>query len=171
MIKVIHARTSKNFDQVRALMRAFVEWHREEHPDDLKQVDSYFGSREFEEELSSLPGKYSPPGGRLLLALLNGKTAGCVAMRELNMRSCEMKRMFIYPQFQGLGVGRTLSDAIVREARSIGYSTMYLNTSKKQAEAQGLYHSLGFRNCEPYYDLPEDLRKWLVFMKLSIKKD
>ena len=168
MIEIIDAATPEQLDQVRRLMRAFVGWHRQRHQQDLELINEYFNAKKFENELTSLPGKYSPPGGRLLLADHEGQTAGCAALREIDARTCEMKRMFVYPQFQSKGVGRALAERIVDEARSIGYSSMVLDTSVRQVEARGLYQSLGFKVVQPYYKLSERLENWLVFMQLQL---
>lgn len=76
--------------------------------------------------------------------------------------------MFVYAQFHGRGVGRALAQAIVQEARQIGYARMRLDTGRRQVEAQGPYRSLGFEDIAPYYDLPDDMRAWLVFMELDL---
>jgi len=168
MIQVVQAATSEHMDQVRALIREFVFWHRQEHQHDLPLIDEYFGAEDFEEELASLPGEYSPPGGSLLLALYNGEPAGCVALRELDQKTCEMKRMFVYPHFQGKGIGRILTRRIFEEAKRIGYTSIRLDTSIRQIEAQALYHSMGFERTTPYYELPDRLKNWLVFMELKL---
>jgi GNAT superfamily N-acetyltransferase len=168
MTSIKNVNTQEQIEQVRALMRAFVDWHRQRHIEDHELIDEYFNVRDFEEELAFLPGKYAPPKGRLLLALKDGQPAGCAALHELDAQACEMKRMFVYPQFQGKGVGRALAEALIREARTIGYASILLDTSFRQAEAQGLYQSLGFKKIEPYYELPEELQNWLVFMKLKL---
>lgn len=168
MIEIINATSQEHLDQVRSLIREFVGWHRRRHLEDLELIDEYFDARAFEEELASLPGKYSLPKGRLLLALYDGQPAGCVALREIDAQACEMKRMFVYTQFHGKGIGRALAEALIREARTIGYLSMRLDTSLRQAEAQGLYQSMGFKRIDPYYELPERLEDWLVFMELKL---
>src|SRR6476661_2548619 len=155
-------------DQVRALMRSFIAWHKERHGEDIDLINAYFDDAAFEDELVSLPGKYGPPRGQLLLATLDGAPLGCVALREIDSGSCEMKRMFVYPQHHGKGVGRALAEAIIKEARGLGYRAMRLDTSVRQDEANALYRRLGFEAIEPYYELPEDVRNWLVFMELKL---
>ena len=157
--------TQAELDQVRDLMRGFVGWHRVRHQQDLHLIDQYFDAAEFEAELASLPGEYGSPGGALLLATCDGVPAGCVALRGLDAVACEMKRMFVYPHLQGKGVGRALGEAILDEARRLGYRMMRLDTSIRQQEAIALYRRLGFRDIAPYYDLPDPLRNWLVFME------
>ena len=160
--------TSAQLDQVRSLMRSFIAWHKERHREDIHLIDAYFDADPFEQELASLPGKYAPPHGQLLLATVDGSPAGCVALRQIDAACCEMKRMFVYPQFHGQGVGYALAEAIVKEAKALGYRTMRLDTSIRQNEAKGLYQRLGFRPIEPYHELPEDMKNWLVFMELTL---
>jgi putative acetyltransferase len=162
------ARSKDDYQQVAALMRAFIEWHGERHAADRDIVESYFDPVAFSEELANLPGEFAEPRGRLLVADDDGRIAGCVALRDLGNSACEMKRMFVYPEFHGKGVGQLLGRAIVREAKAIGYRKMMLDTGPAQHEAQALYHKLGFVDVEPYYELSGELRNWLVFMELDL---
>jgi len=169
MTTIRQATDPEEFAEVRELMRAFIAWHRERHRPEAALIDRYFDSVEFDAELNSLPGVFAPPKGRLLLATHDGKPAGCVALRDLGDGACEMKRMFVYAQYHGQGVGRALVEAIIEEARQIGYARMRLDTGARQIEAQTLYRSAGFRTIAPYYDLPDDMRAWLVFMELELR--
>lgn len=168
MIQIIEPTTPEALDHVRALMRAFNSWHRARHPQDLELIDSYFDAAAFEHELAALPGKYRPPEGALLLALVDAAPAGCVALRKISTDACEMKRMFVYPEYHGRGVGKALGEAIIQVARNGNYSVMKLDTSIRQTEAQNLYTRLGFRPTTPYYGLSDELRNWLVFMELEL---
>lgn len=168
MTQVFVPTTEAQLGQVRGLMRAFLAWHRQRHHEDLHLVDQYFDAAAFEAELASLPGKYAPPRGHLLLALHDGEPAGCVALRELDSQTCEMKRMFVAPHLRGKGIGRALAETLLREARHIGYRSMRLDTSIRQLEAQALYRRVGFTAAEPETGLPEALRNWLVFMELRL---
>jgi len=161
--------STEQLDAVRNLMRSFIEWHRRRHTQDIHLIDAYFDAEAFEEELRSLPGVYLPPHGQLLLATSNGNAAGCVALRQVDAVSCEMKRMFVYEQFHGQGIGHALAAAIIDQARGLGYRRMLLDTSIRQDEAKRLYSRLGFQVVEPYYELPEDMRNWLVFMELKLQ--
>jgi len=168
VIEICHAESAAELNDVRRLIRAFTAWHRERHNQDLALIDAYFDADEFEEELANLPGDYSRPAGDLLLASIDGVSAGCVAMKPLDSERCEMKRMFVYPEFHGKGLGRALGEAIIESARTAGYRTMLLDTSIRQKEAQTLYRSLGFNYIEPYYELPDEMKEWLVFMELEL---
>ena len=167
-IEVLNAASQQHLDQVKNLIREFVKWHLQRHSDDTMFTNEYFNPKDVEIELSALPGKYGRPEGRLLLALYNNEPAGCVALRKIDTESCEMKRMFVYPEFHGKGVGYTLAKAIIREARTIGYFSMRLDTSWRQVEAQTLYQSFGFKKIDPYYELPEKLKSWLSLYGIKI---
>jgi GNAT superfamily N-acetyltransferase len=167
-ISVHVARTKEQLEEVRRLMRSFISWHRQQHREDIHLIEQYFDSTAFEEELASLPGKYVPPTGQLLLATLDEAPAGCVALRAINESACEMKRMFVYPQFHGKGIGRKLAEVLIAEARNFGYTHMLLDTSIRQNKALILYQQLGFQVVQPYYELPKEQRNWLVFMELKL---
>jgi ribosomal protein S18 acetylase RimI-like enzyme len=166
MTEIRQATSENECDAVRALVRAYIDWLKELYPTAQDSVDEYF--QLVEAELASLPGKYGPPTGRLLLAYLDGVVAGTGALRDIGNHVCEMKRMFVYPMFHGKGIGRALATTLLGEARKYGYSHMRLETSLGQVAAQGLYRSLGFRHIAAYYELPEGLQANLVFMELRL---
>ena len=167
-IKILDATSKEQLDHVRNLINSFLKWHLNRHLEDIDLINEYFDTKDFEEELASLPGKYSMPEGKLLLAFYNDLPAGCVALKKIDDSSCEMKRMFVYPEFHGKGIGYALAKVIIDEAKKIGYSTMKLDTSIRQIEAKNLYQGFGFKNTEAYYELPEKLKNWLVFMELKL---
>jgi len=168
MATVSQATTTKQLDDVRSLMRAFLAWHRERHVEDLALINNYFDEEEWEHELAELPGKYAPPKGSLLVAYHDERPAGCVALRDLGEGMCEMKRMFVPTKFRGLGIGGALADRIIADARTAGYRLMRLDTSRRQAEAMRLYERSGFRRIAPYYPLTDDLKDWLMFFELEL---
>lgn len=160
--------TPTELDHVRALFREFVAWHRERHTQDLHLIDSYFDTSAFEAELAGLPGHYALPTGALLLAQSGSEPVGCVALRQIDAETCEMKRMFVRPQHHGHGLGRALGDAIIACARDLRYRRMLLDTSFRQAEALSLYRRMGFRDIPPPESVQQPLREWLIFMELVL---
>jgi ribosomal protein S18 acetylase RimI-like enzyme len=115
-----------------------------------------------------LPGDYAAPGGCLLLAVADSKPAGCVALRKVDETTCEMRMLFVQPEFQGFGIGRALAVRLIEEARSMGYSTMRLDTSRDMVSANRLYGSLGFREVEHDDDRHDSLTDIKVFMERSL---
>ena len=105
----------------------------------------------FEQELAALPGDYAPPDGRLLVAEYRSQLAGCVALHPLEPGICEMKRLYLRPQFRGRGLGRVLAETVIAEARAIGCRKMRLDTVEPvMPNAVAMYRRLGFREIEPY---------------------
>jgi putative acetyltransferase len=120
----------------------------------------------FDQELAELPGKYSPPQGRLLLAYSDRELAGCIALRSLDSNTCEMKRLFLRPDFRGKGLGRVLVETIINEGRSIGYERMRLDTLPGTMDtAIALYRAIGFKEIPAYYDNPVE---GATFMELVL---
>jgi len=154
--EIIQAHSADHVEHARDLFKEYEAW---------LEVDLCF--QNFEKELAELPGKYTPPDGRLLLAAENGKVSGCVALRKIGEGICEIKRLFVRPQFRGKGLGRQLAEAIIHDAKQIGYERMRLDTlPPKMNDAIVLYRSLGFKEIEPYYNNPVPGAK---FMELDLR--
>ena len=121
----------------------------------------------FDEEIKDPAVKYSYPEGRLLCALGDdGKVIGCVAYHRHDDRRCEMKRLFVKPQYRELHAGRQLIEAIIELAKSDGFEEMVLDTITPLQSAIHLYKKFGFEQCEPYYDNP---MSDVVYMKKILR--
>jgi ribosomal protein S18 acetylase RimI-like enzyme len=116
------------------------------------QVDLAF--QDFEREVATLPGRYAPPRGCILLAYVDDAPAGCIAMRPLDEERCEMKRLWVRAGYRGLGLGEQLSRALIERARALRYTAMRLDTLASMGAAQRLYRALGFREIPAYYPNP-----------------
>ena len=133
-------------------------------PDDLEAARGLFRAyaaslpvdlayQDFATELATLPGKYGPPAGALLLARdRNGVAFGCVGLRPLADGCCEMKRLYVDSAARGLGLGRALMQAVVAEAEHLGYAEIRLDTLPTMRAAIAMYHAAGFVPVAPYYD-------------------
>jgi putative acetyltransferase len=142
-MKILNAISAEHMDSIRTLFREY---------ESSLGVDLCFQS--FEEELKGLPGKYAPPDGVLLMALSGQEPAGCCALRKLEEGVCEMKRLYVRPEFRGQGLGRNLADSIVNSAVGLGYDTMLLDTLDRLKKAMVMYESMGFERTVPYYSNP-----------------
>ena len=143
MMTLVQVETPQQIEEARRLLR--------EYEASLNVSLCFQG---FEKELAELPGDYAPPRGRLLLGCDGNQPAGCVALRGLDEETCEMKRLYLRPEFRGQGAGRRLARALIQEARTLGYKRMRLDTLAAMQEARALYESLGFKRIEPYYHNP-----------------
>jgi putative acetyltransferase len=153
----IRAATAADLDDVRELFREYEAW-----------LDRDLCFQGFEQELASLPGKYAPPKGRLYLAEVHGRLAGCIALREFEPGVSEMKRLFVRDFARGHGVGRALAERVIVDARAEGYRTLRLDTlPDRMAPANALYEALGFHDIEPYYANPLPIVR---YMELEITR-
>ncbi len=143
MIDIQIAQSSAQIQGIKALLEAYAK---------LRNHDAALGN--FQKELKELPGKYAPPSGQLLIAYVEGKPAGCVAFQQIEVRVCEMKRLFVSKRFQGLGIGKQLVSRLIAEAKEAGYDIMRLDTHPWMTTAQNLYQGFGFYEIEAYNDNP-----------------
>lgn len=133
------ARVEEDLPEIRRLFREYANG-----------LDVDLSFQGFEEELAGLPGKYAPPGGRLLLACKEARIVGCVALRRLDDSTAEMKRLYVRREARGEQLGRKLAQQICEEARAAGYARICLDTLPTMLSALRLYQSLGFVPIEPY---------------------
>jgi ribosomal protein S18 acetylase RimI-like enzyme len=154
MLKLFPVETDRD---IKTVKRLFVEYA------DTLEYDLCF--QNFKEELANLPGDYAPPNGCLLLARYNGKTAGCIALRKLSENISEMKRLYVKPELRGLKIGRKLVEAVIAEARRIGYTHIRADTVPSMKEARALYASIGFKEIKPYCHNPIE---GAIFIELKL---
>jgi putative acetyltransferase len=148
------AETLRDLADVRQLWREY--WESLGLPMDFQG----FGA-----ELEGLPGAYGAAGGVLLLASKEAEPAGTIAMRRLDERSGEVKRLYLRPQFRGLGLGRDLLAAVIAQATAIQYECLYADTLPSMMEALSLYQSVGFERVEAYSNTPTP---GAIYLKLNL---
>ena len=155
MTEIIQAQTAMEIDAARNL---FVEY--------AQSLGFSLCFQGFDQEVAHLPGHYAPPQGRLLLAVVDGKPAGVVAVRPLEDDVCEIKRLYVSPEYRGRGLGRQLADRVVEEAKKIGYSRMRLDSvADRMQTAIAMYREMGFAEIPPYRENPMSS---VVYMELAL---
>ena len=160
MLRLTQATTPSDLDEARTLF--------EEYAAGLN-ISLCF--QNFDKELANLPGDYAPPQGRLLLAREFDQLMGCIALRPAGPTTCEMKRLFVRPEYRDRKLGRVLVEAIIEEARKIGYTHMRLDTLPGRMDrAIQLYRSIGFVEIPPYYKTPVDSTKFMELDLLTTKQ-
>ena len=99
--------------------------------------------------------RYGGDGGRLYIAFVDGKAAGCIAFHPMkNGRDCEFKRLFTRPEFRGQHVGKALFARALAEAEAMGYEHVYLDTLQRLEAANIMYQAFGFHKISAYYNNP-----------------
>jgi GNAT superfamily N-acetyltransferase len=154
-MQLFQATSEDQIQQARGLFEEYAAW---------LEISLCF--QNFDKELANLPGHYAPPSGRLLLAKEADELAGCIALRQIEPGVSEIKRLFLRQKFRGKGLGRVLVEAIIEEARKIGYRRIRLDTlPDRMDKAVSLYRSIGFREIAPYYENPVE---GATFMELTL---
>jgi ribosomal protein S18 acetylase RimI-like enzyme len=119
----------------------------------------------FKEELDRLATMYGPPRGALLIAEMDGEDAGCIALRDMGDGYAEMKRLYVAPDYRGLGIGRALTEDFIQIARAMGYKAVRLDTIPRLGVAYTIYQKYGFRKISPYtYNPVPDA----IFLELTL---
>ena len=148
-------------EYVRRLIEEYMQMLVRMEPD----IETYLRMQNSEEELRNLKEKYKKPDGRLYLAYVEGIPVGCIGLRRLKGRECEMKRLYVRTEFRGMHIGDVLVKKIISDARDIGYRTMRLDTFPFLERAIGLYRKYGFSETPSYNDNPLENA---VYMKLDL---
>jgi carbonic anhydrase len=142
--RLIRQFEAEDLGPTRELFREYAAW-----------VGDEICFQKFQRELAELPGGYAPPEGRLLLAMVDGQLAGCVALRRFAAEIGEMKRLYVRPAFRGTGLGRELAGQLIVEAKDAGYKLLRLDSMPRMERAIAMYRGLGFYEIPRYSDNPD----------------
>lgn len=104
----------------------------------------------YTDELLNLPGDYALPCGRLYIANYNESLAGLIALRPFDESCCEMKRLYVRPEYRKKGIGRALAERVISDAREMKYNNIVLDTLSSLTNSVSLYRKLGFQEIQPY---------------------
>jgi putative acetyltransferase len=156
MLEIKHCSTHLDYSFAMQITKDYIRW---------LNMDLSF--QDIDKELSNFPSVYGRPKGLFLLAWYKGKLAGGVGLRMLEPKVCEMKRLFVYDQFRRRGIGCSLCNALIQEAKNLAYEKMRLDTLGRMKAAIRLYESLGFKEIEPYRFNPDPTTKYL---ELSLRR-
>jgi putative acetyltransferase len=164
VISIEQIETPEQIEAVRDLVREFTEYAKTLDPEAMK-AHAFAG---LEKQLADLPGMFGPPDGAFLLASVDGAPAGCIAFFSHGNGVCELKRMYVRPEFRGVQLGAKLTQSLIEQARARGYQKMVLDTYYKMEAAQSLYAKAGFTVCAPTVELPAFFKGKVVFMELTL---
>ena len=157
VFRIAHATRADDLAATITLFRAYA-----------RSLDVDLSYQNFEAELADLPGKYGPPTGALLLARSRvGAPVGCVGLRAMDgIGCCELKRLYVSRDGRGAGLGGRLIQAVICEARWLGYREIRLDTLPSMTQAIALYRRFGFELTQAYYDTPVS---GTLFMRLDLE--
>jgi len=151
-------------------LRAEIKELFDEYTNLLIEGDStfkdYLAVQNYDEEVAHLEVKYGMPYGRLYAAYWDGKLAGCVGLRKIDDQNCEMKRLYVRPEFRGKHIGNALAKLVIADAKEVGYSYMLLDTFPFLERAIQMYRGYGFYEITCYNNCP---MQNVVYMKLDLK--
>jgi len=164
MLVVSQAESPSQIAAVEELLREYTTWAftleaGSEHAPAFQGLDR---------ELATLPGIYAPPKGRLLLATVDGRPAGCVCLKGNDAVTCEVKRLYVRPGFRGMKIGEQLIANLLEEARGEGYRRVVLDSHHSMKAAHARYEAAGFRRVSPPDDVPDRIKAIAIFMECEL---
>ena len=157
ILKIYPVKTDEDIEIARSLLGEYLASRESEMSIFSQEIKA------FQRQLRELPAEFAEPSGCLFIARYEGQPAGCVGLRDLGDSICEMKRLYVKPEFRGQGIGKDLAKAVIKQAQEIGYTCMRVDTFDDMAKA--LYASLGFKEIEPYRHNPIEN---VAFMELKL---
>ena len=168
MVELVHIKSGGQEKDIRPLFEAYADWLTE----NIQRVNGItLDSAEILQSFMEGIDKFYPPQGRLFLARQNGDFVGVGCLKALEGELGEIKRMFVRDDCRGMGIGKTVLDRLIAEARSIGYHKIRLDSPKFSTASHGLYRSRGFQPIQRYQgsELEEEYAHLVVYMELDLR--
>lgn len=159
-IKIVDA-----YEYKEELKKLFVEY-TDSVIEKKPEFKGYLAQQNFDEEVEHLNDKYGKPYGRVYICFCEGKAAGCIALKRIDNKKCEMKRLYVRSDFRGKHIGSLLVNKVIEDAKSIGYAFMLLDTFDFLTSAINIYKRNGFYEIDKYNDSPIDDA---IYMRLDLK--
>lgn len=164
VLEIAQVTTPSDVHDAGNLLREYTAWALTLTAD-LSEVPTFHG---LDDELATLPGIYAPPAGRLLLARLDGRPAGTIALKGHDAETAEIKRLYVSPDCRSHDVGHRLVSTVIAEARASGYKRLVLDSHVSMTSAHRIYERAGFRRVDVPDDFPEDLKPIAIFMEADL---
>jgi putative acetyltransferase len=166
MLAISQVASASEVRDVQDLFREYTAWAFTLTADAVEVPPTFDG---FEAELASLPGIFAPPTGCLLLATVDGRAAGCIALKSHDAATAELKRLYVSPTFRGQAIGQRLVAALIAQAREAGYRRIVLDSDLSMTRAHEIYLAGGFRKVPTPEGFPETLKPVVVFMEMDLE--
>lgn len=158
-IEIVEAYAYK--DQVKTLFQEYTDMLIECD----KDFKEYLNKQNYDDEIAHLEEKYGLPYGRLYLAFCDNNPAGCIGLRKIDNENCELKRLYVKPEYRGNNIGGILVKHIIKDAKEIGYKHILLDTLPFLETAISMYKRYGFYEIESYNNTPMDN---LIYLKYDL---
>ncbi len=163
-VHIAQIENPQEIEAARALVRDLFAFSLTQDPN-AGQAHAFAG---LEEQLAQLPGIYAPPTGGFLLTRVDDAPAGCVAFFGHDEKTCEIKRMYVRPEFRGLQLGDKMIAELLARVRAQGYTKVILDTFHTFKAAQHIYEKAGFSYVSPRITLPPEHEGKVVFMEMAL---
>jgi putative acetyltransferase len=142
----------KDFDAVRRYFQEYRQWIADHR--DPSATGISVGLDSIDQQIAKLPGEYGPPHGEVILAFMKEEPVACDALRELEPKLGEVKRIYIRADHRGVEFGLRLTGAILNRARELGYERVRVDTLSTMTAAKQFYKELGFKPIPAYWSHP-----------------
>jgi putative acetyltransferase len=146
---------SKDLATVCRLFQDYRQWladHRDTAASPASSPE--IGLELIDRQIAELPGPYGPPRGDIILAFAKNELVACGALRELEPKVGEIKRIYVRADHRGPGFGPRLTRALLDRAHEMGYERIRVDTLATMSAAIDFYQAMGFAPIPAYWPHP-----------------